>query len=224
MAACSVPDCDRPISSRGWCRRHYVRWLRTGDPLTVRRRGPAPKATVCAVEGCQGVPEGRGMCRIHYSRWRFHGDPLVVLTPGQRRDPAKKPILPPRVKGDLLRWRVATGRIGRGAGAPCTISSGGVPGRVRADRLDLGEVVDVSEPPHEPRVVFVGVVWRSPEVHHVHHVHAEIFRREGSGWGYWAYGAAASRSKEAPHGVGGEDQRPADSTGVAPRSLETRAF
>jgi hypothetical protein len=99
MAACSVPDCDRPISSRGWCRRHYVRWLRTGDPLTVRRRGPAPKATVCAVEGCQGVPEGRGMCRIHYSRWRFHGDPLVVLTPGQRRDPAKKPILPPRVKG-----------------------------------------------------------------------------------------------------------------------------
>lgn len=34
-AACTVYDCLRPRWARGWCKAHYGRWRRTGDPLGV---------------------------------------------------------------------------------------------------------------------------------------------------------------------------------------------
>lgn len=35
---CNIPGCDRPSSSRqGWCRLHYRRWKRNGDPLKLQR-------------------------------------------------------------------------------------------------------------------------------------------------------------------------------------------
>lgn len=30
---CSIADCDKPSSSRGWCRMHYNRWQRHGNPM-----------------------------------------------------------------------------------------------------------------------------------------------------------------------------------------------
>src|SRR4051812_8565167 len=33
---CIVEDCDRPHSSRGYCKPHYLRWYRHGDPLAGR--------------------------------------------------------------------------------------------------------------------------------------------------------------------------------------------
>ncbi|MGH3614418.1 MAG: hypothetical protein ACRDRK_17880 [Pseudonocardia sp.] len=30
---CAIPGCGRPHLARGWCRPHYVRWQRHGDPL-----------------------------------------------------------------------------------------------------------------------------------------------------------------------------------------------
>lgn len=27
--------CGKPVKTRGWCTRHYTRWLRHGDPLAV---------------------------------------------------------------------------------------------------------------------------------------------------------------------------------------------
>lgn len=32
---CSVDDCERPSYARTWCRLHYHRWRRQGDPLKV---------------------------------------------------------------------------------------------------------------------------------------------------------------------------------------------
>ena len=39
---CIIPSCDREASARGWCDRHYRRWLHYGDPLFDRKPGRPP--------------------------------------------------------------------------------------------------------------------------------------------------------------------------------------
>lgn len=36
---CGVAGCGREIFSRGWCQKHYARWLRHGDPLQTATPG-----------------------------------------------------------------------------------------------------------------------------------------------------------------------------------------
>jgi hypothetical protein len=33
---CTVDGCDAKHKARGWCDKHYMRWVRTGDPLAVK--------------------------------------------------------------------------------------------------------------------------------------------------------------------------------------------
>lgn len=33
---CVIPECGLPHKARGWCTKHYSRWLRYGDPLHAR--------------------------------------------------------------------------------------------------------------------------------------------------------------------------------------------
>lgn len=33
MKICSVNGCDQRMLARGWCKRHYERWKRNGDPV-----------------------------------------------------------------------------------------------------------------------------------------------------------------------------------------------
>ena len=35
-STCSVEGCERPVSARGWCKSHYARWYKHGDPLHAR--------------------------------------------------------------------------------------------------------------------------------------------------------------------------------------------
>jgi hypothetical protein len=35
---CKIKGCSKPVHVRGWCWKHYTRWLRHGDPLTMKRR------------------------------------------------------------------------------------------------------------------------------------------------------------------------------------------
>lgn len=35
---CSVADCAKIATKRGWCEAHYRLWLRNGDPLVKRKR------------------------------------------------------------------------------------------------------------------------------------------------------------------------------------------
>ncbi len=35
---CSIENCEKPSSKRGYCNAHYIRFRRHGDPLTTKRR------------------------------------------------------------------------------------------------------------------------------------------------------------------------------------------
>lgn len=102
---CSVDGCERLSLSRGWCNKHYKRFLAHGDPLgtTYKPKGPCSvdgcEATsicremcsthyaqwrrtggtgrICSIDGCAKAYFGHGWCEMHYDRWRSHGDPLV---------------------------------------------------------------------------------------------------------------------------------------------------
>lgn len=40
---CKVDGCDDPAKSRGWCRLHYSRWYRHGDPTVVMPKKGRPR-------------------------------------------------------------------------------------------------------------------------------------------------------------------------------------
>jgi len=77
-ATCAIEDCDRDAKSRGWCKAHYHRWQRYGDPgqsaIQHRRLKPEP----CKVESCDRVGRSFGWCPTHYTRWFKYGDPLYI--------------------------------------------------------------------------------------------------------------------------------------------------
>jgi hypothetical protein len=74
---CSVSECENPASTRGWCRKHYIRWYRHGNPLA--KKNEAGEHPTCTVEDCDSKPFGHGLCQKHYSRKRKHGDVNTVL-------------------------------------------------------------------------------------------------------------------------------------------------
>lgn len=76
---CSVEGCGKPQQSRGWCRMHYHRAYRHGDP-TVSLRGVRKPARRCSVDGCDLPHKSNGYCNRHYLRWSRHGDPLSGST------------------------------------------------------------------------------------------------------------------------------------------------
>lgn len=56
------------------CGKHYMRWLRHGNPEVLRRGG----GDLCSIEGCAEPVKGRGWCSLHYERWRRNGDPEAL--------------------------------------------------------------------------------------------------------------------------------------------------
>ena len=39
METCSISGCESPTRAHGWCNKHYLRFLRNGDPEGSRPRG-----------------------------------------------------------------------------------------------------------------------------------------------------------------------------------------
>lgn len=69
---CSVRGCTNNMFCKGYCRSHYERHRKHGDPLAGRFVSES-----CSVEGCSGKHAAKGLCRKHYARLMRHGDPLV---------------------------------------------------------------------------------------------------------------------------------------------------
>lgn len=71
---CSLEDCERPYLASGFCRKHYQRWHKHGDPRktafprAVDRLPVAQRMGECKVDGCVLRPRSRGYCGTHYAR------------------------------------------------------------------------------------------------------------------------------------------------------------
>jgi len=63
MSECNAePDCHRPAHARGWCRMHHKRWLRYGNPLTVRPKGFPPADPRARLESHIDRSDGPDAC------------------------------------------------------------------------------------------------------------------------------------------------------------------
>lgn len=79
---CQHPECDRPHYGSGWCRVHYDRVRRTGDPGEGALRRKPAKGLTCSVEGCFKPVIAKGVCNAHRMRRRQIGsDELPIRTP-----------------------------------------------------------------------------------------------------------------------------------------------
>jgi hypothetical protein len=92
--ACSIDGCTGAARARGWCRRHYLRWYKTGDPLTVRNLPERPEDRFWSkVERSQGCWLWTGGANEHgYGRFQI----------GRSRDEASVEL------AHRYSWRLAT--------------------------------------------------------------------------------------------------------------------
>lgn len=111
MSTCAVAGCERTgYLFRGWCRPHYKRWARYGDPAGGGVGRTRPRR-LCSLPDCDAEHYGYGYCALHHRRWRNHGDPHVVLPPS---GPPPAPPLPECcIDGcqnvSKIRWRALCG-------------------------------------------------------------------------------------------------------------------
>lgn len=77
---CSVSGCVRTKYGREYCRSHYLRYLRYGDP-TAGRRHRQRAERYCTASGCGRLHYARGYCWRHWDRLRRTGS---ALPPSER--------------------------------------------------------------------------------------------------------------------------------------------
>ncbi len=70
---CTVEDCGGLVVARGYCRTHYARWHKHGDPL----HRAAPRQTRCCdVKDCPKAAAAFGLCPRHRRLQKLYGDAL----------------------------------------------------------------------------------------------------------------------------------------------------
>lgn len=103
MSECVI--CGKETVARGWCRLHYERWKRTGDPNLVRRQAAKDakgQPLICYVADCGASVRNKGLCANHYARLLRHGTTNYV---GKTNEGASKHPLYSTFSGmRKLRW------------------------------------------------------------------------------------------------------------------------
>jgi hypothetical protein len=84
---CTIDGCERPLHNleHGWCKAHYLRWYRHGDPLHGRKMVAPHQPVPCSVDGCERISQTRGLCGAHYQRFLKVGDPGTAEVEVRRR-------------------------------------------------------------------------------------------------------------------------------------------
>ncbi len=60
---CKIQNCQTTARARGWCRKHYARWYKNGDPLiSLLDR----ETKFCTLSACNKPIEAKGLCKRHY--------------------------------------------------------------------------------------------------------------------------------------------------------------
>lgn len=73
---CSVDECSDPGYCKNFCRIHYNRWRKHGDPLYVGK--PGRPARTCGIPGCENGQCAKGLCDKHRKRLERYGDPMAL--------------------------------------------------------------------------------------------------------------------------------------------------
>lgn len=89
--ACVIEGCDEFRVGRGWCRMHYMRWSRNGDPNVTVKAANGTRVG-CSVVDCDKPHVGRGYCGMHYVRVRKYGNVDEVHIATGPRPQARGPV------------------------------------------------------------------------------------------------------------------------------------
>lgn len=82
---CKISGCEIAAYARGWCNKHYQRWRKHGDPLTLGvRKSRRPPRAACLVDACPTLASVKGYCHMHFHRQR-RGLPMDAPAKKQRR-------------------------------------------------------------------------------------------------------------------------------------------
>lgn len=86
--------------ANGWCRTHYMRIGKTGDPGEAGPRKPGSVARVgCSTPGCANAHAAKGYCHACYKKLKRYGDPAAPNKPGGRKIGYRKPAVECRYPG-----------------------------------------------------------------------------------------------------------------------------
>ncbi|WP_219418586.1 hypothetical protein [Pseudonocardia nigra] len=96
---CTVPGCGRDHKAHGYCRTHYRRWQRHGEPLAavpIADTGTSYRAALTQLRASRGAPDAQRCadCAGLAAVWAYDGtDPDERTEPGRGRryslDPAR---------------------------------------------------------------------------------------------------------------------------------------